>query len=102
MLARANIPLLPFRQAASPMSESAIVEVPLTQRAVLVMAGACGFGAANIYYNQPMLADIVRDLGSPAAAGVVPTVTQVGYALGLLLLSPLADRFDPKTLILAN
>jgi len=65
------------------------------------MAGACGFGAANIYYNQPMLADIVRDLGSPAAAGVVPTVTQVGYALGLLLLSPLGDRFDRKTLILA-
>lgn len=84
------------------MSESATVEVPLTQRAVLVMAGACGLGAANIYYNQPMLADIVRDLASPAAAGVVPTVTQVGYALGLLLLSPLGDRFDRKTLILGK
>ena len=84
------------------MSDPATVEVPLTQRAVLVMAGACGFGAANIYYNQPMLADIVRDLASPAAAGVVPTVTQVGYALGLLLLSPLGDRFDRKILILGK
>jgi len=84
------------------MSEPATVETPLTQRAVLVMAGACGFGAANIYYNQPMLADIVRDLSSPAAAGVVPTVTQVGYALGLLLLSPLGDRFDRKILILGK
>ena len=84
------------------MSKPESVEVPLTQRAVLVMAGACGFGAANIYYNQPMLADIVRDLGSPAAAGVVPTVTQVGYALGLLLLSPLGDRFDRKHLILGK
>ena len=84
------------------MSEPATVQVPLTQRAVLVMAGACGFGVANIYYNQPMLADIARDLGSPAAAGVVPTVTQVGYALGLLLLSPLGDRFDRKILILGK
>jgi predicted MFS family arabinose efflux permease len=66
------------------------------------MAGACGFGVANIYYNQPMLADIARDLGSPAAAGVVPTVTQVGYALGLLLLAPLGDRFDRKHLILVQ
>jgi predicted MFS family arabinose efflux permease len=82
------------------MSQTA--DVPLTQRAVFVMAGACGFGVANIYYNQPMLADIARDLGSPAAAGVVPTVTQVGYALGLLLLSPLGDRFDRKTLVLGK
>jgi predicted MFS family arabinose efflux permease len=49
-----------------------------------------------------MLADIARDLGSPAAAGVVPTVTQVGYALGLLLLAPLGDRFDRKHLILVQ
>ena len=83
------------------MSRSA-PEQPLTRNAVLVMAGACGFGVANIYYNQPMLADIARDLGSPAAAGVVPTVTQVGYALGLLSLSPLGDRFDRKRLILAK
>src|SRR6201996_3771437 len=83
------------------MSRSA-PEKPLTRNAVLVMAGACGFGVANIYYNQPMLADIVRDLGSPAAAGVVPTVTQVGYALGLLFLSPLGDRFDRKHLILVQ
>jgi predicted MFS family arabinose efflux permease len=83
------------------MSRSA-PEKPLTRNAVLVMAGASGFGVANIYYNQPMLADIARDLGSPAAAGVVPTVTQVGYALGLLSLSPLGDRFDRKTLILTK
>src|SRR5579859_2317110 len=75
-------------------------EKPLTRNAVLVMAGACGFGVANIYYNQPMLADIARDLANPAVAGVVPTVTQVGYALGLLLLAPLGDRFDRKRLIL--
>ncbi|HLZ67085.1 MAG TPA: MFS transporter [Aliidongia sp.] len=77
-------------------------EKPLTRNAVLVMAGACGFGVANIYYNQPMLADIARDLANPAAAGVVPTVTQVGYALGLLLLAPLGDRFDRKHLILVE
>ena len=83
------------------MSELA-TELPLSQRAVMVMAGACGFGVANIYYNQPMLADIARALGNPATAGVVPTVTQVGYAVGLLFLAPLGDRFDRKQLILVE
>ncbi|HEV2676487.1 MAG TPA: MFS transporter [Aliidongia sp.] len=78
----------------------AMPEKPLTRGAVLVMAGACGFGVANIYYNQPMLADMAADLRDPAVAGIVPTVTQVGYALGLLLLAPLGDRFDRKRLIL--
>ena len=82
------------------MSSAAATEKPLTRNAVLVMAGACGFGVANIYYNQPMLAEMAAGLKDPAVAGVVPTVTQVGYALGLLLLAPLGDRFDRKKLIL--
>jgi predicted MFS family arabinose efflux permease len=81
---------------------AAATEKPLTRNAVLVMAAACGFGVANIYYNQPMLAEMAADLKDPAVAGIVPTVTQVGYALGLLLLAPLGDRFDRKKLILTE
>jgi MFS family permease len=36
---------------------------------------------------------------SPRAIGWIPTLTQLGYALGLLLLAPLGDRFDRRNII---
>ena len=67
----------------------------------LVMAIACGVAAANIYYNQPILG--IMESAFPAQAtviGLVPTATQLGFAVGLLLLVPLGDRFDRRRLIL--
>lgn len=72
---------------------------------VLVFAVACGLSAANLYYAQPILYDITRSFGtSEASAGLVVTLSQVGYALGLALLVPLGDiltrrRFLPVVLL---
>jgi predicted MFS family arabinose efflux permease len=73
----------------------------LTPRVTLVLAVAAGCAAANVWYNQPMLGVIGADLGvSSRAVALIPTATQIGFAAGILLLVPLGDRMDRRTLIL--
>jgi predicted MFS family arabinose efflux permease len=68
----------------------------------LLMAAACGMIAANLYYAQPLIGLISADLGmSPAAAGLIVTMTQVGYGTGLLFLVPLGDLIENRKLIVS-
>ena len=70
---------------------------------VVLMASGAGLGAAALYYSQPMLGVLAGEMGAtPRAIGWVPTLTQLGYALGLLLLAPLGDRFDRRKIILGK
>ncbi|WP_329112591.1 MFS transporter [Streptomyces sp. NBC_01353] len=65
---------------------------PVTRPNVLVMAVAGAVTVANIYFPQPLLDAIARGLGvSQHTAGLVSSAAQLGYALGLLLIVPLAD-----------
>lgn len=65
-----------------------------------MMALACGVTVANIYICQPLLAEFARDFGVPESlAGLVAVGTQVGYALGILFLTPLVDIVHPAKLI---
>ncbi len=69
---------------------------------VRTMAIAGGATVANLYYCQPLLVEMGRDVGASARAlGVVPTLTQVGYAVGLLLVVPLGDKLERRRVILA-
>lgn len=73
----------------------------LTPALILAMAIAAGFSAANVWYNQPMIGIIARDLPAPAQlAALIPTATQTGFACGIFLLLPLGDRMNRRTLIL--
>ncbi|MER7849594.1 MFS transporter [Kitasatospora sp. NPDC096077] len=68
-----------------------------------LLSVTCGLAVANVYYSQPLLDLIARDFGiDPAAIGLVGTLTQVGYAIGLLLLVPLGDHVDRRTLATAQ
>lgn len=70
---------------------------------VLLLAASAGQGAASLYYAQPILAPLAADLhATTAQIGAVPTLTQLGYAAGILLLTPLGDRFDRRRVILVK
>ncbi|SAL13778.1 major facilitator transporter [Caballeronia peredens] len=70
---------------------------------LLLLATIAGVTVANIYYNQPLLDTFRRSFPEQASwVGVVPTVTQLGFAIGMLLLAPLGDRFDRRKLMLGQ
>jgi predicted MFS family arabinose efflux permease len=70
---------------------------------LLVFAFTCGASVANIYYAQPLLDAIAATFGiSPGAVGLVVTLTQVGYAAGLVFIVPLGDLVDRRKLIVAQ
>jgi predicted MFS family arabinose efflux permease len=72
----------------------------MERRLVLLLAVACGAAVANLYYAQPLLNTIARDLGvSPAAAGLLVTASQIGYAVGLVALVPLGDLLDRRRMV---
>jgi predicted MFS family arabinose efflux permease len=68
-----------------------------------LLALACGLIAANIYYAQPLVGPISAALGlSLHAAGLIVTMTQIGYGAGLLLIVPLGDLIENRRLICAE
>ena len=69
------------------------------RRLTWVLAVACGLAVANIYYAQPLLGALARSFGvGEGSAALVVTLTQIGYAAGLLFLVPLGDLLENKAL----
>src|ERR1700754_4520863 len=64
-----------------------------------VLAAASGVSIANIFYSQPLLDLIARTFGvTDGGASIVVTVTQLGYAAGIIVLMPLGDPIENRTL----
>ena len=62
-----------------------------------MMAVMAGFTVANLYYNQPLLDMICRETGiTQVEANLITVITQIGYALGLLFVVPLADMVSVR------
>lgn len=66
----------------------------------LLFAFVGGAGVGNLYWAQPLLGDIAAQLGVvPGTAGLLVTLTQIGYALGVFFVVPLGDTINRKRLI---
>ncbi len=76
---------------------------PLQSGVVLLFSVACGLAVGNVYYAQPLLDAMAEAFGmSPASIGIVITLTQIGYGIGLVLLVPLGDLFNRRRLIVSQ
>jgi predicted MFS family arabinose efflux permease len=72
----------------------------IPQSTVWLMAITVGVIVANIYYVQPLLADIARTFGlSVTRVGTVAMLSQAGTALGMFLFVPLGDKYERCSLI---
>lgn len=70
---------------------------------VILLACATGLTVAALYYNQPILGMLAEEFhASTIEIGRIPTLTQIGYTAGILLLAPLADRYDRRKVILVK
>jgi predicted MFS family arabinose efflux permease len=68
---------------------------------IVLLASACGLIVANLYYAQPLISLIAPEIGlGPSAASLIVTLTQAGYCAGLVLLVPLGDLAENRSLIL--
>jgi len=74
----------------------------MSRRIVWLLALTTGCVVANIYYIQPLLADIAREFGlSVSQIGVVAMLAQIGTGLGMLFFVPLGDKYERRGLISA-
>jgi predicted MFS family arabinose efflux permease len=71
----------------------------ITPGMVLLLAVASGLIVANLYYAQPLVGPISAATGlQPGAAGLIVTLTQIGYCLGLAFIVPLGDLLENRRL----
>jgi predicted MFS family arabinose efflux permease len=95
------------RAAAEPTPAPTLSKPPrqpdVSPGTIFTLAAACGLLVANIYYAQPLIAEIAQSLGlATGAAGLIVTMSQIGYGLGLLFVVPLGDLVENRKLILIS
>jgi predicted MFS family arabinose efflux permease len=86
-----------------PRSGEAQLGAGIPRGLVWLLAATTGAAAANLYYAQPLL-DTLRGAFSvsDATIGLIVTIAQIGYVLGLALLVPLGDLRERRSLIVVT
>jgi predicted MFS family arabinose efflux permease len=75
-------------------------EADISSGMVALLAASTGLIVANLYYAQTLVGPISVATGlSAGAAGLIVTLTQIGYCLGLLFIVPLGDLLENRRLI---
>ncbi|MEQ6354087.1 MFS transporter [Lysinibacillus sp. M3] len=75
----------------------------MSRTVTLLFATACGMSVANIYFAQPLLDQLSNEFNiDHSTIGIVITITQIFYGLGLLLLVPLGDLLNQRRLIIGQ
>ena len=73
----------------------------LKRSLIFIMALATASAVANLYYCQPLLADIGRTFHLNARhASAIAMMSQIGYAIGLFCFVPLGDMLERRRLII--
>ncbi|MEU2561870.1 MFS transporter [Streptomyces longispororuber] len=87
------------REAVAPVSPVSPAASP-PARLIALLALACGSSVATVYFSQPLLVTLGERFAlGPGLLGAIVTVTQLGYAVGLLALVPLGDLLDHRRLV---
>src|SRR5579872_7401067 len=82
---------------------SSAAERPISFALTMLLAVSAGAIVANLYYAQPLDGLIGAALHLPSwAVGLVMTLMQIGYGLGLVFVVPLGDLFENRRLIVVT
>jgi len=85
------------------MKESLKIDKGIPNSLLWVLAIIAGISVANLYYNQPLLNMIRKDLNiTEFQANFISMITQTGYAVGLFFIVPLGDLLNKKKIVLVN
>ncbi|MDW3685327.1 MFS transporter [Cupriavidus sp. CV2] len=73
---------------------------PMSSALIALFSLCAGVLVANLYYAQPIIELIAPAVGlSAQSASVIVSLTQIGYAVGLFFLVPLADLLENRRLL---
>jgi predicted MFS family arabinose efflux permease len=82
------------------VSKQETIEKNISTSLTILLAAACGIIVANLYYAQPLVGLISSSIGmSSSGAGLIVTITQIGYVVGLLFIVPLGDLVENRRLV---